>query len=110
MALGILLGAVAAVAAISFTPVGSLVRPASVAPPSAAVPEPGHIWISAEPWGELYIDGEYVGNTPALSLTLAAGAHVLRVEREGYVPVERDFELSPGEELRITDIVLARQP
>ena len=88
-----------------------VVRPSDGASPTAVEPaEPGQVWISAEPWGELYIDGEFVGNTPALNLPLRAGSHVLRIEREGYAPVERDFELRPGQELRITDIELRRLP
>jgi len=94
-----------------FTPVGNLVRLDEEATPAAVVPlDPGHVFVRAEPWGELYIDGNYVGNTPALNLPLAAGPHVLRIEREGYVTVERDFELTSGQELRITDIVLRRVP
>jgi hypothetical protein len=111
LAVGAALGALATWAAVSFTPVGNLVRSGGDAEPTAAVPaEPGHVWISADPWGELYIDGTHVGNTPALNLTLGAGPHVLRIEREGYVTVERDFELTPGQELRLTDIVLRREP
>jgi len=111
LALGTAFGATATVAAVLFTPVGDLLRTPGNAEPVALVPaEPGHIWISADPWGELYIDGVYVGNTPALNLPLGAGSHVLRIERAGYAPFERDFELSPGQELRITDIVLRRSP
>jgi hypothetical protein len=76
----------------------------------AAAAEVGHVYINTEPWGELYIDGNYVGNTPAINLPLAAGAHVLRIERADYAPFERDFELTAGQELRITDIVLRRAP
>jgi serine/threonine-protein kinase len=111
LAVGAALGVAATLGAVSFTPVGNLIRPMDDAVPTAIVPaEPGHIFVSAEPWGELYIDGNYVGNTPALNLPLAAGSHVLRIEREGYVTVERDFELTSGQELRITDIVLRREP
>jgi hypothetical protein len=111
LAVGAAVGVLAALGAVRFTPAGSLLRPSNDAVPTAVIPaEPGHIFISADPWGELYIDGHYVGNTPALNLPLAAGPHVLRIEREGYVTVERDFELNSGQELRITDIVLRREP
>ncbi len=88
----------------SRTPVGA------GSPVAAPVLEPGHIWVSADPWGALYIDGTLVGNTPALNLTLGPGAHVIRIEREGYVPVERRFDLEPGQELRLTGIQLQREP
>jgi hypothetical protein len=111
LAVGAVLGVAATLGAVSLTPVGNLLRPIDDTVPTAIVPaEPGHIFVSAEPWGELYIDGNYVGNTPALNLPLAAGPHVLRIEREGYVTVTRDFELISGQELRITDIVLRREP
>ena len=93
--------------------VGSITAKAPVddaSPGATIVLEPGHIWVSADPWGELYIDGTLVGNTPALNLPLGPGEHVVRIERDGYVPVERRFELEPGEELRLTGIVLQRAP
>jgi serine/threonine-protein kinase len=80
------------------------------APTAVTVPEPGHLWVSADPWGELYIDGTFVGNTPALRLTLGPGTHVVRIERDGYVPVERRFELASGQEIRLTGIELQREP
>jgi hypothetical protein len=47
-----------------------------------------------------------VGNTPRPNLEIAAGVHQLRIVRDGYVPVEREIRLTPGQVLRITDIVL----
>jgi hypothetical protein len=35
---------------------------------------------------------------------------VIRIERDGYVPVERRFDLEPGQELRLTGIQLQREP
>ena len=71
--------------------------------------EPGKLIINATPWGQIYIDGELMGNTPK-SLTLPAGTHNLRVVRDGFVPFEREIQLGPGQQIRLTDIVLrARQ-
>jgi predicted Ser/Thr protein kinase len=105
---GAALGVLATWAALSFTPLGSLGLFGGDGV-SAAV-EVGHVWISADPWGELYIDGSYAGNTPALNLPLGAGPHLVRVEREGYVTFEQRIELTPGQELRLTDIVLRPEP
>jgi serine/threonine-protein kinase len=102
------LGALVTWAAVWFTPVGNWgLFGGDGAPATARV---GHVWVSADPWGELYIDGTYAGNTPALNLPLGIGPHVVRVEREGYVPFERRIELTPDQELRLTDIVLRREP
>jgi serine/threonine-protein kinase len=109
---GGLLGIALTGAALAFTPLGNLVRGgepvAPFTPPS--IPALGHVWINSEPWGALYIDGSNAGNTPALNIPLATGAHVIRIERDGYAPYERRFDLAPDQELRLTDIVLQRAP
>jgi serine/threonine-protein kinase len=75
--------------------------------PVAAVPEaPATLFVNASPWGTVYLDGRPVGNTPRPNLEIGAGVHVLRVVRDGYAPFEREIRLTPGQVLRITDIVL----
>jgi hypothetical protein len=64
------------------------------------------LFVNASPWGAVYVDGRPVGNTPRPSLAVPAGVHVLRVVRDGYTPFEREIRLTPGQVLRITDIVL----
>jgi hypothetical protein len=67
--------------------------------------------VNASPWGALYLDGELIGNTPKANLAVAPGVHVIRVERDGFEPFEVEFEVTEGEEMRMTDIVLKpRQP
>jgi len=88
------------------------VRSQSQSPASvAATPvEPGKVLVNSTPWGQIYVDGELVGNTP-LSITLSAGPHTVRVVQDGFEPFEREIQLAPGQQLRMTDIVLrARQP
>jgi serine/threonine protein kinase len=109
------LGVVATWAVMSFTSVGSLMRvgTAPAAPDSAAPtapPLPAHVTVNSTPWGALYIDGDSVGNTPKLDLTVPPGTHVLRIQRKGYQAVERTLTLTSGQSLRITDIVLKRAP
>jgi hypothetical protein len=101
------------------TPVVEAPRP--VAPTPAAAPRPAppqprpavtttaapaRLFVNSTPWGQLYIDGRLVGNTPQANLVVAAGAHRVRVAREGFQAWERAVQLAPGQELRITDIVL----
>src|SRR5207249_1050357 len=82
---------------------------APLAPPRipATVP-PGHLYVNSSPWAQVYIDGESVGNTPRTALPIAAGSHVLRVVRDGFLPYERQLQIAPGQEVRLTDLVLSR--
>ena len=77
-------------------------RPSDV----ASLPAPGHLFVSATPWGQLFVDGELIGNTPRADVQVAPGAHRLRVTRDGFQPYELAVRIAPGQELRITDIVL----
>lgn len=94
----------------------STTRPAArpAAPTRAALPPaaaPGRLFVSATPWGQLYVDGQLIGNTPKANLSLTAGAHTIRIVRDGFEPFERSVQIGPGQVVRLTDIVLAaRRP
>ncbi len=79
--------------------------PATPAPPA----EPGHLFVSATPWGQLFVDGQLVGTTPKADLALSPGPHTIRVVREGFAPFERSLQVASGQVVRLTDIVLAPQ-
>ena len=64
------------------------------------------MYINAVPWGLVSIDDNPIGNTPLVGLPLAPGTHHIRVEHAGYAVFEREVHLTPGESLRLTDIVL----
>jgi serine/threonine-protein kinase len=68
--------------------------------------EPATLFVNATPWGQLFVDGRLIGNTPRGNLPLTPGRHVVRVQREGFEPYERDITVSPREVVRLTDIVL----
>jgi serine/threonine-protein kinase len=101
-------------ARIRETPRASLPRRVEVeprpAPPDASVeyppPAPGVLYVSSRPWGRLYVDGEFVGNTPRANLTIPAGLRRVRILQEGFRPFERLIAISPGQEVRMIDIVL----
>ncbi|OLC02402.1 MAG: hypothetical protein AUH45_08920 [Gemmatimonadetes bacterium 13_1_40CM_69_22] len=79
------------------------------APPRATVRrgmELGRLSVNALPWGNVYVDGQLLGTVPLTDLPVWPGAHLLRVEREGFQPYERTFEIASGQRLKITDIVL----
>ena len=72
----------------------------------ASLAAPGHLFVNATPWGQLFVDGELIGNTPRADVQVAPGAHRLRVTRDGFQPFELAIRIAAGQELRITDIVL----
>ena len=81
--------------------------PTSPPVPRQATPSrPGRLTVNSSPWGRVFIDGFFVGNTPQQERSLAPGNHLLRIEREGFVPFERQVRVRSGEALRLTDIVL----
>jgi hypothetical protein len=87
-------------------------QPAATAAPSGAATaattpavEPGKLFVNSSPWGQVYVDGELMGNTPRV-MDLPAGTHTLRIVREGFEPFEREIQLAPGQQLRLTDITL----
>jgi len=75
------------------------------APPPDATPTV-RLFVNASPWGEVHLDGTLLGNTPRANIPVTAGAHVLRVTRDGFTAWERRFRANPGDTLRFTDIVL----
>jgi hypothetical protein len=75
----------------------------------AAQLQPGNLFISTRPWGYLYLDGLLIGTTPANDVSIAVGAHRLRVVREGFRPYEAEITVLPGQRIRLVDIILSRQ-
>ena len=73
-------------------------------PPSSAAP--GRLFVNATPWGQVFVDDQLIGNTPRVGVPVAAGTHRVRVSRDGFDPFERTVQVAPGQDLRLTDIVL----
>ena len=78
-------------------------------PETGGAAEPARLFVNAAPWGQLYVDGQLVGNTPRANLTIAAGTHTVRVVRDGFEPFERTIQIAPGAVVRLTDIVLVER-
>lgn len=67
---------------------------------------PGRLSLQSYPWGAVYIDGVFVGNTPLLDIRVPAGDHQIRIERPPYDPFSVILTVEPGQMLRLTGIVL----
>lgn len=92
-------------------PVGAVAPPVAEPPAPEPLPAPGRLWISAEPWAYVVVDGTRVGRTPVIDVAIAPGDHAVRLEHDGYEPVEREITVAAGQEVRLTGIRLrARQP
>ena len=74
--------------------------------PAPVAPAPGRLFVGATPWGDVQIDGRAVGHTPLVALPIAAGWHHVGIVRDGFAPFERRIQLAPGEDVRLTGIVL----
>jgi serine/threonine-protein kinase len=80
-------------------------------PPADPIPAPGSLWISAEPWAWVSVDGSRVGRTPVIDVPIAAGDHTVLLELDGYEPLRREITVEPGAEIRLTGLRLeARRP
>jgi len=71
---------------------------------------PGRLWISAEPWADVIVDGDRVGRTPVIGVPIAPGYHQLRLEHDGYEAVDRTITVESGGEIRLTGIRLTLRP
>jgi hypothetical protein len=67
---------------------------------------PGRLSLQSYPWAEVYLDGDYLGNSPLVDVRVSPGTHQIRVERIGYEPYLREVTVQPGQALRLTGIVL----
>jgi len=86
------------------------VAPSPPPPPPArrrpAVAAAGRLFVGATPWGEVYSDGQSAGHTPLIAAPVGAGWHQLRIVRDGFGSFERRVQVAPGEDVRLTGIVL----
>ena len=65
---------------------GTKATVAAASPPPAAAPAGfGRLFLAAEPWARVTVDGSPLGqNTPVIGLRLAAGRHVVELENPVY--------------------------
>ncbi len=86
------------------TPMTSQVLP--LAPADA-----GQLRVLAEPWAEVFIDGEHVETTPfAHPIPLRPGTHYVRLEHPEAPAEERVVQLSAGEAVLLDVVMKVRRP
>jgi hypothetical protein len=73
---------------------------------AAVAAPPGRLMISSMPWGRLFVDGQFIGNTPRVNAPVAAGRRRILITREGYAPFDTVITVLSGTQVRITDITL----
>jgi len=84
-------------------------EPAPVVPPPAAVSQ-GSLTIDASPFGEVYIDGTDVGQTPVVEYAVAPGRHTIRIEHPGYKTVSETVQVERNSTVRKRYALLPETP
>ena len=77
----------------------------SPASPSRAGANTGFVNVSAaDDACEVFVDGAFVGNTPA-KVKLPAGAHLVEVRKPGFKDYQRQLQVSEGSELNLRAVL-----
>jgi len=82
---------------------------APVVPPPAAASQ-GSLTIDASPFGQVYIDGTDVGQTPVVEYTVAPGRHTIRIEHPGYRTVTEAVQVDRNSTVRKRYALLPETP
>ena len=75
-------------------------QPAAAAPAPARAAAQGTITIDAQPYGEVYVDGKDMGQTPLINWTVSAGAHKIRIERPGFKTINETIQVDAENPVR----------
>jgi hypothetical protein len=71
----------------------------------------GQLRVLAEPWAEVFVDGEHVETTPfSHPIALRAGTHYVKLEHPEAPTEERTIELSAGETVLLDVVMKVRRP
>ncbi len=62
----------------------------------------GYIFVSVEPWAEIYVDDQYRDTTPlSKPIVVSAGTRKLRIHNPAYKDIVRNLTVSPGDTVRL---------
>ena len=68
-----------------------------------------YLTVRSAPWGQLFVDGDLIGDTPQANLPLAPGEYTIQILRGGYEPWMQRISVAAGDSLRLDDVVLTAQ-
>lgn len=75
-------------------------RTAGERPPAAQVQAQGFLTVAADPFGEVYIDGVDVGQTPLVEYAVKPGRHTIRIEHPGFKTVSEAVQVDASNTVR----------
>jgi len=58
---------------------------------------------------EVYIDGNYVGDTPLENYKLSTGEHIIKIKKEGYQDYNKTITINPAEIMKL-EVTLSEKP
>jgi len=79
---------------------GNETRRQAAPPPAPPAAAEGTITVAADPYGQVFIDGTDVGQTPVVDYSVHVGRHTIRVERAGYKTVNETVQVSANNPVR----------
>jgi hypothetical protein len=82
-----------------------VVKPDQPSPPANTA----KVMVSSEPTGgDIYVDGNFMGNAPSL-IGLPAGSHTVRVEAKGHTPWSRTVSVTAGSKITLQAVLESAQ-
>ena len=91
-------------------PLSTTVQPKSPRRAALNVVSQGSLTIDASPFGEVYIDGTDVGQTPVVEYAVAPGRHTIRIEHPGYKTVSETVQVERNSTVRKRYALLPETP
>ena len=91
-------------------PVSTTVQPKSPRRAAPNVVSQGSLTIDASPFGQVYIDGTDVGQTPVVEYAVAPGRHTIRIEHPGYKAVTETVQVERNSTVRKRYALLPETP
>ncbi|PYP18438.1 MAG: hypothetical protein DMD52_02165 [Gemmatimonadetes bacterium] len=91
-------------------PGSTTVQPKSPRRAAPNVVPQGFLTIDASPFGQVYIDGTDVGQTPVVEYAVAPGRHTIRIEHPGYKTVTETVQVERNSTVRKRYALLPETP
>lgn len=62
----------------------------------------GYLTLNSTPWGEIFVNGAYVGMIPLVKADIVVGSHQMEVRREGYETFKKTIVIHDHQSLCIS--------